>query len=112
MRKSSGDFFFNPYSLSSLGYVYAVTGKKIEAQDVLNQLSKLSKQKYVSSRFMASIYAGLSEKDKALGSLRAAYEDRSLQIGPGIKAEPTYDSLRSDSRFHDLLRRIGLGNDN
>ena len=82
-EKAAAIFSSNPYSLSSLGYVYAVTGKKIEAQDVLDQLSKLSKQKYVSSRFMASIYAGLSEKDKALGSLRAAYEDRSLQIGPG-----------------------------
>jgi hypothetical protein len=54
------------------------------------------------------VCAGLGEKDKAFELLRAAYEDRSLQIGPGIKADPTLDSLRSDPRFHDLLRHMGL----
>jgi hypothetical protein len=61
---------------------------------------------------MASICAGLGEKDKALDSLTAAYEDRSIQIGPGIIADPTYDSLRAEPRFQDLLRRMGLANDN
>jgi len=75
-------------------------------------LIALSKERYVSSRFVASIYAGLGNKDKAFESLRAAYEDRSLQIGPGIKVDPTYDSLRSDPCFHELLRRVGLHHDN
>ena len=100
-----------PYAISALGYVYAVSGKKAEAQNVRDRLMKLSEQKYISSRFMASIYAGLGEKDKALESLSAAYEDRSLQIGPGVTADPTYDSLRGERRFQDLLRRIGLAND-
>jgi len=102
----------SPYALSALGYVYAVCGKKTDAQNVLARLNELSEQKYVSSRFVASIFAGLSENDKAFKSLSAAYEDRSLEIGPGIKADPTYDSLRSDPRFLDLLRRIGLENEN
>jgi TolB-like protein/Tfp pilus assembly protein PilF len=101
-----------PYALSALGYVYAVSGKKTEAQNVLDQLKGLSQQKYISARFAASVCAGLGEKDKAFELLRAAYEDRSLQIGPGIKADPTLDSLRSDPRFLDLLRRIGLENEN
>ena len=101
-----------PYAISALGYVYAVSGKKAEAQNVRDRLMKLSEQKYISSRFMASIYAGLGEKDKALESLDAAYEDRSLQIGPGVTADPTYDSLRGERRFRDLLSRIGLANDN
>jgi serine/threonine protein kinase len=99
-----------PYALSGLGYVYAVFGRKVEAQNVLDRLKELSEQKYVSPRFAASIYAGLGDKDKAFEFLRAAYEDRSLQIGPGIKADPTYDSLRSDPRFRDLLGRVGLNN--
>ena len=57
---------------------------------------------------MACIYAALGETDKAFESLNAAYEDRSLQIGPGIIADPTYDSLRAEPRFQDLLRRMGL----
>jgi TolB-like protein/Tfp pilus assembly protein PilF len=98
----------SPYAISALGYVYAVAGKKAEAQNVSDRLQKLSKQKYLSPRFMASVYAGLGEKEQALESLNAAYEDRSLQIGPGIIADPTYDSLRAEPRFQDLLRRMGL----
>jgi eukaryotic-like serine/threonine-protein kinase len=102
----------SPYAISALGYVYAVSGKKAEAQKVLKRLVSLSEQKYISSRFVASIYAGLGEKDKALESLKAAYEDRSLEIGPGIIADPTYNSLRAEPLFQELLRDMGLRNDN
>jgi TolB-like protein/Tfp pilus assembly protein PilF len=104
----------SPYAISALGYVYAVSGKRAEAQNLCDRLKKLSEQIYLSPRFVAGIYAGLGEKDKALAldSLSAAYEDRSLQIGPGIVADPTYDSLRAEPRFKDLLRRMGLANDN
>jgi serine/threonine protein kinase/Tfp pilus assembly protein PilF len=98
----------SPYAISALGYAFAVAGRKAEAQTVRDRLQKLSEQKYLSPRFMASIYAGLGETEKALDSLRAAYEDRSLQIGPGVIADPTYDSLRAEPRFLDLLRRMGL----
>jgi non-specific serine/threonine protein kinase len=111
-EKASVIFRGSPFTLSALGYVYAVSGKRAEAQKVLDQLNELSKQKYVSARFVGSIYAGLGEKDAAFESLKKAYDDRSLEIGPGIKADPTYDPLRSDPRFQDLLRRIGLGDDN
>jgi eukaryotic-like serine/threonine-protein kinase len=98
----------SPYAISALGYLYAVSGKPDEAQKVRDRLNRLSEQKYISPRFMASIYAGLGEKNKALESLSAAYEDRSLQIGPGIIADPTYNSLRAEPRFQELLRRMGL----
>jgi serine/threonine protein kinase/tetratricopeptide (TPR) repeat protein len=100
-----------PYAFSALGYVYAVCGKRPEAMEAVERLNELSRQKYVSPRFAASVYAGLGDKDKAFELLRAAYEDRSLEIGPGIKADPTLDSLRSDPRFRYLLRRIGLNDD-
>ena len=102
----------SPYAISALGYIYAMSGKKAEAQKVLKRLVSLSEQKYISSRFVGSIYAGLGEKNKALESLKAAYEDRSLEIGPGIIADPTYDSLRAEPRFQELLRDMGLSNDN
>jgi serine/threonine protein kinase/tetratricopeptide (TPR) repeat protein len=102
----------SPYAISALGYVYAVVGKKAEAYNVRDRLTRLANQKYISPRFAASIYAGLGEKDKALESLKAAYEDRSLQIGPGLTADPTYDSLRAEPRFQSLLRGMGLRNDN
>src|ERR1700676_633572 len=77
-----------PYAISALGYIYAMSGKKAEAQKILKRLVSLSEQKYISSRFVASIYAGLGEKNKALESLEAAYQDRSLQHAPGDIAQP------------------------
>jgi hypothetical protein len=98
------------WSLSALGYVYAVSGKKTEAQSVLDRLKRMSEQRYVSSRFAAGVYAGLGEKDETFDLLRSAHEDRSLQIGPGIIADPALDSVRFDPRFRDLLRQMGLNN--
>jgi eukaryotic-like serine/threonine-protein kinase len=100
----------NPYAFSALGYVYAISGKKAEARNVLDRLQGLSQQRYVSSRFAAGVCAGLGEKDETFDLLRAAYDDRSLQIGPGIIADPALDSVRSDPRFRDLLRQTGLSN--
>ena len=50
---------------------------------------------------------GLGEKDQALEQVEKAYEDRSDYL-PFLNAEPAFDSLRSDPRFQDLLRRMGL----
>jgi Flp pilus assembly protein TadD len=55
----------DPWTLSDLGYAYAVSGRKAEAQKVLDQLNELSKQKYVPAGYRAMIYAGLGEKDRA-----------------------------------------------
>jgi len=90
-----------------LGYVYAVSGKRREALDILAQFSKLSKSRYVDACMVAAIYAGLGDKDRALGQLNKAYEERSSGI-PFVKVDPFFDSLHSDPRFADLLRRIGL----
>ena len=100
----------SPYAFSALGYVYAVCGKKAEAQNVLDKLKMLSQRKYVSPRFMASVCAGLGELDASFDFLRAAYEDRSLQIGPSLLADPALDTLQDDPRFRDLLRLMGLSN--
>ena len=95
-------------ALTGLGYGYAVTGKSAEAQTVLDKLAALSKQKYVGAVFMAKIYTGLGQKEKAFEWLEKAYEDRSI-VGVGfIKTNPMFDPLRSDPRFADLLRRTNL----
>jgi len=91
--------------LSQLGYGYALEGRKAEAQKVLDQLNKRSKQRYVSAASRAIIYAGLGDKDKAFEWLEKGYEDRSIGA---IKVNPAYDPLRSDPRFANLLRRMNL----
>jgi TolB-like protein/Flp pilus assembly protein TadD/predicted Ser/Thr protein kinase len=95
-------------ALTGLGYGYAVTGRRAEAQRVLDKLSELSKQKYVSPIWMAKIYSGLGEKDKAFEWLEKAYEDHSIVSTGVIKTSPIFDPLRSDPRFADLLRRTNL----
>jgi TolB-like protein/DNA-binding winged helix-turn-helix (wHTH) protein/tetratricopeptide (TPR) repeat protein len=93
--------------LVSLGYTYAVSGKKAEAVKILNNLKALSEQRYVSPANVAAIYAGLGDKDQALEWLERAYEMRSRTV-VWLNVWPHYDKLRSDPRFTDLLRRVGL----
>jgi serine/threonine protein kinase/tetratricopeptide (TPR) repeat protein len=96
-------------ALSGLGYAYGVAGRRGEAQKVLDKLSELSKQKYVPAWSRAVIYTGVGEKDKAFEWLEKAYDERSTTTGLcAMKVSPLFDSLRSDPRFADLLRRMNL----
>jgi hypothetical protein len=63
---------------------------------------------YVLAAYMATIYAGLGEKDKAFEWLERGYEERSIDLRESIKVDPIWDPLRSDPRFTDLLRRVNL----
>ena len=74
---------------------------------MLAELKAASKQKYVYSVGFARIYAGLGDKDQAFAWLEKAYEERSTGLY-WLKVDPIWDPLRSDPRFNDLLRRIGL----
>jgi tetratricopeptide (TPR) repeat protein len=93
--------------LSLIGYTYAVSGRRPEAQQVLHEFDRLSKQRYVSPYHMAMIYAGLGERDKAFGWLEKAYEDREGRMTI-LKMAPEFDGLRSDPRFTKLLQRMNL----
>ena len=96
-----------PYWVAALGHVYAVSGQKEEAQKILDELKELSKRRYVSPFDIALTYTGLGEMDQAFIWLQEAYEQRSGWF-PYIKVYPIFDALRSDPRFADLLRRVGL----
>jgi tetratricopeptide (TPR) repeat protein len=98
----------NPEALTGLGYGYAVTGRRAEAQKVLDKLNELSKHEYVSAVWRAKIYAGLEEKDEAFEWLEKAYDDHSIVSVGYIKTNPMFDPLRSDPRYSDLLRRTNL----
>ena len=99
----------NATALSNLGYTYAVEGRSVDAQKVLNELAELSKRKYVPAIRIAPIYAGLGERDVAFMWLEKSYEDRSIgTIFTTINVDPRFDPLRSDPRFQDLLRRMNL----
>jgi len=96
-----------PWNYAGLGYVYATSGRKQEAFQVIADLKEKGKQRYVSSYAIATVYAGLGDRDKTFEWLEKAYQQRS----PGLtwlKVEPMLDSIRSDPRYADLLRRMGL----
>jgi TolB-like protein/DNA-binding winged helix-turn-helix (wHTH) protein/Flp pilus assembly protein TadD len=99
----------NPEQIGALGYVYAVSGRRGEAEKLLAQLRELSKQRYVQATSLALIHAGLGEKDRAFEWLEKAYDDRDVGlVHIYLRANPLWDSLRSDARFEGLLKRMGL----
>ena len=96
-----------PQALGVLGHGYAVAGMKAEAQKVLAELKDLSRRRYVAPLDIAVIYVGLGDKAQAFEWLEKAYEDHSDRL-TWIRFWPQFDSLRGESRFQDLLRRMNL----
>jgi serine/threonine protein kinase/tetratricopeptide (TPR) repeat protein len=92
---------------SSLGHVYAVAGKRADAQKVLDHLKELSVHEYVAPYNFAVIYAGLGDKDEAFVWLNRAYQERSYLL-TYLTVDERLDNLHSDPRFDELRRRIGL----
>ena len=93
--------------LGLLGHAFAVSGRRGEALKILEELKEMSRQRYVSPYDLAVLYTGLGEKDKAIEQLNKAYEERAGWV-INLQVEPLFDPLRSDPRFADLLRRMGL----
>src|SRR6266536_251439 len=90
-----------------LAYAYAVSGKKDEAQRMLDELKRIAKQHYIPPYNFALICAALGDKDQAFEWLEKAYEEHSQQLAL-IKSDWLLKSLHSDPRYSDLLRRINL----
>jgi len=95
------------HSEAFLGYALAKSGKEAEARSVLEGLLKSSAERYVSPYYIALVYNGLGEHDEALAWLERAYAQRSSGI-VFLKVEPKWNNLRSDPRFQDLMKRVGL----
>jgi eukaryotic-like serine/threonine-protein kinase len=95
-------------TVAGLAHAYAAMGKRSEAEKILQELQGKSKTSYISPYMVATIYAGLGEKDRAFEFLEKAYQERSPDIPYFLKADLRIDNLRSDPRFQDLVRRVGL----
>jgi len=90
-----------------LGRAYAMSGRTDEARAILRELTQLVERGQVSSFVLALIFIGLGENDLAFESLERAYAER-FGLLVYLKSEPLFDALRPDSRFTDLMRRVGL----
>jgi TolB-like protein/DNA-binding winged helix-turn-helix (wHTH) protein/Tfp pilus assembly protein PilF len=100
--KLSGD---SPTCIANLARAYVASGKREEAVKLLNALKKRSTAGYSNASEIAMIYASLGDKDQAMNWLEKGFEER---FNPGVLLRPGFDPLRSDPRFQNLLRRIGL----
>jgi TolB-like protein/Tfp pilus assembly protein PilF len=104
INKSYGE---DPDLSPEVAYVYAVSGNKAKARQILGRLLNLSKQAPIQPHHFALIYAGLGMKEEALVWLEQAYQQHSRMM-VWLKVDPRFDSLRPDARFQDLMRRVGL----
>ncbi|HLN99372.1 MAG TPA: protein kinase [Pyrinomonadaceae bacterium] len=91
-----------------LGYCYAVTGRRAEAQAILKELEVKYARREAVGQYLADVYAGLGDRDQAFSWLQRDIERGSGIRLPFIKWWFTFDSLRSDPRYADLVRRMGL----
>ncbi len=92
-----------------IAYVYARWGKKDEAHQLLVKLEKEGHPQHqnLSLTMMAAAFAALGEKDEAFKWLIKAYDERDLVLGY-LKVRPMFDPLRSDPRFAELTKKVGL----
>ena len=95
-----------PHYQALLARAYALAGERAKALRILGKLKEISRRTYVSPFDLAVVHAGLGEQTPTFQWLEEAYEQRAWRI---IEVTlPMFDGLRSDPRWQDLVRRIGL----
>jgi TolB-like protein/DNA-binding winged helix-turn-helix (wHTH) protein/tetratricopeptide (TPR) repeat protein len=95
---------------AALAHANATTGRKAEALKILREWQRQSETSYVSPYMIATVHAGLGDKDKAFEFLEKAYQERSPDLPYFLRADLRMDSLRSDPRFQDLMHRMNFPN--
>ncbi len=101
---SSGEI---SHATAALGHAYGVSGDVTRANQILAQLKQLSTQRYVPAYDIAMVYLGLGKKEEAYRWLEKGFEERSAWM-VYLNMDPRLDILRSEPRFIDLVRRVGL----
>jgi TolB-like protein/DNA-binding winged helix-turn-helix (wHTH) protein/Tfp pilus assembly protein PilF len=97
----------NTAYVARLGYTFARSGKPDRAREILEALTHPVATRYVSPYCLAVLCTGLGQTDQAFAHFEQAFRDRSFEL-PLLNIDPQVDALRSDPRFSDLVRRMGL----
>lgn len=100
----SGD---SPLYTAQVAVALAVAGRNRDALRIAHELETISRKRYVSPYGLAQIYAASNKNEDTFKWLQAAYEDHAVWMGY-LAVDPIFDRYRSDERFKDLLRRVGL----
>jgi len=90
-----------------LGYAYATSGERTQAEEILREAEALAKQRYIPPEINMLVYLGLGDKEKALGWLERCYQEQDGTCW-WLKVDHVYDGLRKEPRFQALLRKVGL----
>ena len=96
----------DPILIHFTGMVYAVQGRRAEALKTIKDLEELSGTSLSQAHLIAKIYAAMNDKELALSWLERGLASEA--IGAFYKDEPVWDPIRSDPRFADLLKRMGV----
>jgi tetratricopeptide (TPR) repeat protein len=94
-------------ALGDLGYVYAATGNRARALSIIKELETKDEQRQAIGQYIAAVYIGLGDKDKAFEWLEKDFQARNGKLME-IRWELQFESLRDDPRYKDLLKRMGL----
>jgi TolB-like protein/Tfp pilus assembly protein PilF len=97
------------FYLSDLGYAYTVTGRRSDALAVLKELEGKYVRREAYGLHLAGVHVGLGEKDQAFVWLEKDFQQQSGNELPSVTFRFAFDDLRSDPRYADLVRRMGLG---
>jgi eukaryotic-like serine/threonine-protein kinase len=97
----------NQFVAGTLGWVYAVSGRRTDALKIAQEFRELSTHAYVDFYWSGVIYAGLGDKDDAFRLLEKSYQEHAATL-PYLAVDPFWYGMHSDPRYADLLRRMGL----
>lgn len=97
-----------PHYVAVLGHIHAISGHKVEAQKMLDELRARAKTEPVSLYDVAMVYVGLGDKERAFECLEEAVKNVTVSTNVNLKIGPAWDPIRSDPRFAELLRRAEL----
>jgi serine/threonine-protein kinase len=106
LEKAKREEIGDPILIYDTGMVYAAQGKRAEALQIIKELEEMSGANLSQAHWIAKIYAALNEKELAFSWLERGLATGA--IGPFYKDEPVWNPIRSDPRFADLLRRMGI----
>jgi DNA-binding winged helix-turn-helix (wHTH) protein/tetratricopeptide (TPR) repeat protein len=108
LQKLPADLNGNRMILADLGHAYASAGREGEARRLLDQLVSHSAREAAPHYYLALVYAGLKDNEKAFVCLERAADDRELQFGVWFRREPRFALMREDPRHTVLLKRMNL----
>jgi eukaryotic-like serine/threonine-protein kinase len=96
-----------PWFTAYRGYLHALLGEQSQALQKIEELKTISKAGFVPGFFYALVYAGLGDKDQAFFWLEKSCDERFVRL-VYLRVEAIWDPIRSDPRFAEIVRRVGI----